>query len=170
MANPLAAFALAALLVLVPVAKRSAPPGWTEAEDTYRARLESIANDVGGIARNRFEAALLIGVLVHESAAAPDVDAGNCYRVGRWAPRCDGGRAVSMWQLQDSDPGRREVYRTDRRAAAREALRRMLSSMRRCRALDMPLRLSAYAGGDCRRGHDASRSLSAHVTRALAVQ
>lgn len=167
----LTAWALAALLAMLPHATRRPPPGWSETRVAYETRLASIAVDVAAVAHNKREAGYLVGVLVHESGADPDVDAGRCYRGPGWERRCDGGRAVSVWQLQDGDAERREVWRTDRRAAAREALRRIASSLRTCHALEVALRLSMFASGTCRssgRAAMASRELFDSVQRALA--
>lgn len=166
----LEAFALAALLALAPPARRSAPPGWTETEEAYRARLESVAADIAAVSTTRTHVGALVGVAVHESALAPDVDAGRCYRLGTWANRCDGGRAIGLWQLQDADPVKRALYRTSRRDAAREALRRILGSLGACRALEPRLRLASFASGTCSRGWEAAQGLDAFVRRALAVQ
>lgn len=166
----LVAYALAALLALAPPARRGAPPGWTETDDAYHARLASIAEDIGAAASTRMHVAALVGIAVHESAVQPDVDAGQCYRVGTWAARCDGGRAQSVWQLQDSDPARRLLYRTNRREAAKEALRRILSSLGQCRAHEPAVRLAAFASGTCGRGQETARGLDRFVRRALGVQ
>lgn len=167
----LAAYALACLLALAPPARRSAPPGWEETEETYRGRLSGIAGDIGAVSTSRMHVAALVGVGAHESAFAPDTDAGGeCYRVGSWASRCDGGRAVSLWQLQDADPERRALFRSDRRAAAREALRRILGSLGACRQNEPALRLARFASGTCSRGWEAARGLDVFVRRALSVR
>lgn len=160
-------YALAALLALAPPARARAP----EPEDVARARYADIAADIAAVSTTRLDVAALVGVAVHESALAPDVDRGECQGTRRG--RCDGGRAVSLWQLQDGDPERREAFRTHRREAAAEALRRIRSSWSMCRALDAPLRLSAYASGACRtdgRPAAASRELFAAISHALRVR
>jgi len=175
----LAPWILAALLQLSPPSRHRPPPGWEETPEAARARYASIADDIAAVARTRTEAGALIGVAVHESGLYADVDAGRCYEGGAFHGRCDavevGGvlvpRAHSLWQLQDPDPGRATLYRTNRRAAAKEALRRIGMSLRFCAQGDPHERLAFYASGDmaCRRGHVAARSLDAHVRRALAV-
>lgn len=162
---------LAALLLLSPPARHRPPPGWTETTGAAERRYASIAEDISATARNPTEAAYLIGVSVHESGLYADVDAGACYRLGSWASRCDSGRATSIFQLQDGDPERFLRWRTDRRAAAREALRRIVRSLRACSASLPAERLAIYAGGTCHgtAARRTARSLDASVRRALAV-
>lgn len=159
----LAALALAALVGLSPRPSAHPLPGWDETPEDHRIRLERIADDVGAVARTPAEVAILVGIAWHESGIAPDVDAGACYRERGWSRRCDGGRAVSLWQLQSADPERLDVWRRDRRAAATEALRRALQSMRACQAGP---RLAMYAGGACHRGHQAALELDESIRRA----
>lgn len=82
---------LSVLLLLAPPSRAQHLPGWEETEEQAQTRFQSIANDIAAVARNRVEAAALIGVSFHESGFAPDVDAGTCYRLGSWHTRCDGG-------------------------------------------------------------------------------
>ena len=160
---------LAALLALSPRPLPHPLPGWAETDEQHRARLASIAEDVAAVARTRVEAALLLGVARHESGYAPDTDQGaTCYRGKGYEKRCDGGRAVSLWQLQTGDAEARERYRTNRRAAAREALRRALGSRGACVPQGLPA-LALYASGSCHHGHREARALDADVRRALAV-
>jgi hypothetical protein len=161
----LAGIILSALLTLSPRPSAFLPPGWAETPAEHRARLTSIAADVAAVARTQTEAAILLGIAYHESGFAPDVDAGRCYRGRGWERRCDGGRAVSLWQLQEGDAEKREAMRTSRRAAAVEALRRAAGSMKACRGQGPALAL--YAGGACHRGHRAARELDASIRRAL---
>jgi hypothetical protein len=164
MSHDLAALALRAMLTLSPLAApRETLPGWDETQEARWHRYRSIADDVGaaaeqvcsarpeGAARDRcgrWSVAGLVGVAYHESGFAPDVDAGECYRGGAHAGRCDGGASVSLWQIRvGGEEG--ALYRRDRRAAATEALRRMGRSMNACRGLPTELRLSAFAGGRC---------------------
>lgn len=160
----LSALALAALTGLSPHPSAHPLPGWEETPEAHRGRLESIAADVGAVARTPVEVAVLVGIAWHESGFAPDVDAGRCYRERSWSRRCDGGRAVSLWQLQDADPERRELWRSSRRAAAGEALRRAVRSIRACGATGPSLAM--YAGGACHRGHAAALELDASIRRA----
>lgn len=99
---------LAAMLLLSPPERHRAPPGWEETPEQARERYASIAEDIASVARNRIEAGALLGVAWHESGFAADVDAGDCY-LG-WRGRCDDGRAVSLWQLQDGDSTRRVPF------------------------------------------------------------
>lgn len=164
MSHDLAALALRALLALSPLAApRETLPGWDESQEARWHRYRAIADDIGAAAAHacsarpegdararceRWSVAGLVGVAYHESGFAPDVDAGECYRGGAHAGRCDGGASVSLWQIRaGGEEG--AVYRRNRRAAAIEALRRMSRSMNACRSLPTPLRLSAYSGGRC---------------------
>lgn len=179
----LAAWALRVLLTLSPLtAPREALPGWAETPWERGVRYVAIASDVAAAADEacgsrgegcrRWAVAVLLGVAWHESGFAADVDAGRCYR-GRdgKGPRCDGGRAWGLWQMQGSgDEGK--AWARDRRAGAREALRRIGRSLRACRRLPREEALSAYAGGRCEGAEAArrARELHAAVTRALAVR
>lgn len=167
----LATYALAALLALAPPAQvRPAAPRWAETEDAIRARYASIAADIAAVSTSRLDVAALVGVAVHESALALDVDRGECERTH--LGRCDGGRAVSIYQLQEADPARRALLRAVRREATTEALRRIRWSWHACQDLDSEFRLSAYAGGRCTSDGDAavaSRGLYAMITHALHV-
>jgi hypothetical protein len=157
---------LAALLTLAPRPSAHPLPGWSETLEQHRARMASIAADVAAVARTTTEAAILLGLAHHESGYAPDTDEGaHCYRGPGFKMRCDGGRAVSIWQMQDGDADKREALRTSRRAAATEALRRALGSVHACRGRGPALAL--YASGSCARGHKAARELDASVRRAL---
>jgi len=166
----LSAAILAALLALAPHDRQRPPPGWQETRDAYEARLGSIAGDIAAAAEGSRERAVkLIGVAWHESGFAADVDAGRC--ANESAGRCDGGRAVSLWQLQDRDRERREVYRGNRREAAREALRRIERSERACAANGPMEALAIYAGGTCSllSAKAAARGLWASVERTRRV-
>ncbi len=158
---------LAALLSLAPHARQRPPAGWEESPEAYEARMAWIAEDIAAAAEgSRERAAKLLGVAWHESGFAPDVDAGLCANEARG--RCDGGRAASLWQLQDRDPVRMMRYRLDRRAAAREALRRIERSERLCGKNGPQEALAIYAGGVCDllTVRAAARSLWASVERA----
>jgi hypothetical protein len=156
---------LAALLALSPHPSAHPLPGWAETEDAHRARLASIAEDVASVARTPAEAAVLLGVAAHESGFSADVDAGQCYRGKGHERRCDAGRAVSLWQLQTGDAEARERWRTNRRAAAHEALRRALGSRAVCARRGLPT-LALYASGSCEHGHREARELDAAIRRA----
>lgn len=159
----LSALALAAMLALAPTETHRPPPGWQEAPEAIRARYEAIAADVGAVAQSREDVALLVGVAWHESGFAADVDAGRCYQIGKWRGRCDGGRAVSLWQLQSGAAESRERWRTDRRAAATRALAVLRWSLRTCGG-----RLTAYASGSCSKGHQGAAELAHYVARVAA--
>jgi len=161
---------LALLLALAPHARARPAPGWEEAPAAYQARLSAIAEDIAAVSSGRVDAAALVGVAWHESGFAADVDAGQCYHAAA-SGRCDGGRAASLWQMQDADPERRETYRTNRREAAREALRRIWRSRSACARNAPAERLAAYAGGVCDllAAKVAARGLDASVRKALAL-
>jgi hypothetical protein len=155
-------FVFAALLSLVPASRRHALPGWDEDDAAYEARVAYIASAIANVARNRREAAAMVAAAVHESGLARDVYEGRCYRVGSWAARCDGGRAVGVYQLQGFD-GRGLLAET------REAHRRIVASWWRCRDLEPALRWSAYASGSCAqtgRAAEASREIDALMRKA----
>ena len=180
---PLSSLVLAALLSLSPIdGPRLAYPGFAETPWERGVRYLSIASDIAtaaeGACGTRGEvcehnaAALLIGLAWHESGFAPDVDAGRCYRGrdGR-GPRCDGGRAVSLWQLQGSAE-ERALWGGDRVQAARAALRRAWRSMNACRGKVAPDEtLAVYASGRCdnETGKTRARELAASVRRASAM-
>ena len=153
----------AALLSLAPPSRAVPMPGHSpESPEAAEERYHAIAEDIAAAARTRTEAAALVGVAVHESGLAPDVDAGQCYRGPGFEARCDAGRARSLWQLQAVPFG------ITRRDAARTALAKILWSQRVCAGLEPGLRLAAFASGSCANGHGAARSLDASIRRALA--
>jgi hypothetical protein len=164
----LAALALAALLALAPTARRSAPAIWAESPTEYTDRLASVADDIAAASSSPHDVALLVGVAVEESGLSPDVDAGFC--AVRWG--CDGGRALSIWQLHAVSDEQAAVVRWDRRAAAVVALRRIRSALYRCRALPAADR---YVGllGRCYTDLASlatARKVAASVARADAVR
>ncbi|HSM93371.1 MAG TPA: hypothetical protein VLT47_10845 [Anaeromyxobacteraceae bacterium] len=174
-----AALALGALLALSPPdAPHMALPGWAETVEARRARYASFAEDVGAVVDracrdrelgcSRWALAVLLGIAIHESGLAPDVDAGRCYRGSGFEGRCDGGASVSVWQLRAGGE-EAALYARDRRAAAREALRRAGRSWNACRRNPTAERLAAYAGGKCDPAEyrRVSRSLWGSVTRAI---
>jgi hypothetical protein len=168
----LAAWVLSLLTVLAPPARMAALPsypGWHETAEQWTQREQAIAADVAAVAGSREEAALLVAVAWHESALAADVDRGPCYQ-GRAHQRCDGGRAVSIWQLQGADADR-AIWQASRRAAALEARRRLRLSARACVPRYGALgALRAYASGTCRAGKEASASMVRLARRLLGLQ
>lgn len=188
----LLARALAVLLHLSPIGQpHEALPGWGETDEARLRRYYAIASDVAYVADeackgNRACAINMIhmglGVAWHESGFMPDVDLGPCYlgRDGKGS-RCDGGNAHSMWQLHPlgcvtgphAPPGpcaEAVLYDTDRRAAFREAIKRMWRSIRECRRSLVPKedQLAIYAGGGCRLQQSVlrSRELAACIQKA----
>lgn len=150
---------LAVLLALAPHGRVRPPPGWQETHAAYEARLTSVAQDIAAVASTESDAAALIGIAWHESGFAADVDAGTCYRGPGWESRCDAGRAVSLWQLQDRSYERREKMRASRRLAAKEALRRAKASTQQCAQNEPALRFALYASGSCGHGLRTAREL-----------
>jgi len=134
-----------------------------ESPEAARARYASIAEDIAAVSTSRADAAELVGVAVHESGLAPDVDAGRCYRGPGHEARCDAGAARTIWQLQLVAPD------ITRRQAARMALGRLQASRKRCRHLEPALRLAAFASGSCAHGHATARGLDEAIRRALAA-
>lgn len=162
--NAAIAWILSLLLYAAPPDRLDAAPGWDETPAARAARYDAIAADVAAVVyapdavllyagprARAHTAALLVAVAVLESGLAADVDRGPCYRGrdGR-GPRCDRGRAYSLWQVHDP------AVQGDRRAAARAALRLMRGSfgvaagMGRDRGWDAATvaahRLDVYAG------------------------
>ena len=162
-----------------------AMPGWEESPEARRARYEAIAADIaatvyapdapalyGGARGRAHTAALLVAVAVLESGLAADVDRGPCYRGrdGR-GPRCDSGRAYSLWQVHDASVA------GDRRKAAARALRIMRSSFAWAHgtrdynwspAEREVHRLDAYAGGTNARAHRLAAARLAFADRLAA--
>ena len=176
----LSSLILTAILSISPLdGPRLAFPGHEETTAERGARYASIAADVAtavgaacgdrGEACERRAAALLLGLAWHESGFSPDTESpGGCWR-GRdgKGPRCDSGRAATLWQMQGSAE-ERALWLGDRVAAAREALRRATRSLGACRKLAPEERLAAYASGRCdnREGQRRARELHAAVARA----
>ncbi len=104
-------------------------------------------------------AAAILGVAMHESSYAKDVDVGPCYR--KIEPtRCDSGRAFCMMQIQQTHQrGTRttlgytgaELFQ-DRRKCFREGLSQLVSSQASCWRLGAKNRFSVYAYGKCAEG------------------
>lgn len=179
---PLAALALRILLALSPLFQpREELPGFRESPWERGVRYLAISLEVAGAVEEacagregcqRWALPALLGVAWHESGFAADVDAGTCWRGrdGR-GPRCDGGKAATIFQMQGS-AAERALWSSSRRQAAREALRRITRSLRACRRLPAAERLAAYASGGCA-GEEPlrrARELHAAVERARAVR
>lgn len=164
---------LALLLHVAPPERLAALPqlpGWAETSAAKRARYEAIAADIASAVymtpeqHQRQAAALLVAIASHESGFAPDVDAGRCYRGPGWRSRCDGGRAVSLWQLQ----GRPELA-GDRAGAARAALSLATRSIRACSSKGPDAGLRLYASGSCQRGQPESAAMLQLARRLRAI-
>lgn len=169
----MSAWILSLLIFLAPPEHRAALPaypGWQETAQQRTARYCSIAEDIAETTTNPREQALLVAVAYHESGFAPDVDLGPCYRGPRNdSPRCDGGLAVSMWQIQAVGEDARSLF-ADRRKAAQRALAAMRRSAARCvpkHGREAGLR--AYASGSCERGAKESEVMVRLTLRLLAA-
>lgn len=161
-ADAIAALVLSWVTRELPPEKYSRAPRYPEAAETVEertARYREFAGDVAQVleeelpaAARRPMAALLVAVAIRESGLAKDVDAPSCSPTRVRGGGCDGGRAKSVWQVQQAEP-----FAT-RRDAAREALRRVRRSLSACRSLPAESRLAAYAAGVC--GSSAGQRLS----------
>lgn len=145
-------------------------PGWAETDAQRLARYRSIADDiatvvldpeeqpiVGGSHGRAKTAAQLVAIAAMESGFAPDADVGPCFRGldGR-GPRCDGGRAASIFQLHSGRGGTVAELFADRSRAVRAALGLVRRSARACLADGPDAALRVYSSGSCDRGRDAS--------------
>jgi len=187
----MSAWILLLLLWLAPperYAALPAYPGWAETVEQRTERYRAIATDiaavvsdpqerpaVGGQVGRARSAALLVAVAFLESGFAPDADKGPCWRGldGR-GPRCDGGLAVSAWQIRigagkTPEGWNREDLFADRRKAVRVALHLVRRSVNACRKLAPAYWLSAYTSGSCARGHEASAARVKLAQRLLAA-
>jgi len=181
LSTPLIHWAFLVMTSLAPpeqLAAAPAYPGWAETAPERRARYESIATDVVTAAEQapifkgndavRATVAYALAAAFHESGFAADVDLGPCFR-GRdgKGPRCDGGLAVSMWQLRTGGE-ERELFEHHRLAAALEGIRRIRRSLGACRKNPPELRLAGYASGRCTMGYKEAKEIYAiaqHILR-----
>lgn len=76
---------------------------------------------------------------------------------------------MSIFQLQDGDPEKHRLYRTDRRAATAEAMRRIAWSLVKCKDNTPDTRLAMFASGSCLVGHVAAKQLDGAVRKARAL-
>lgn len=166
----LAAWTLSLIVYLAPPERLAALPqfpGWQETAAQKLARDTSIAEDIAAVSLDRAPkhphraAALLVALAFMEGGFAADVDIGPCYRPLPSSPRCDGGAAVSLWQIRigdgsTTDGWTRTDLQTDRRKAARVALRMAWHSITRCAQRGHDAGLRAYATGSCDHGQEAS--------------
>jgi len=164
-------------------------PGWAETAAERTGRMQSIADDIAAVVADVDEqpivgghqgrartAALLVAIGSLESGYAPDADKGPCWRgLDGKSTRCDGGLAVSAWQIRvgagrTAEGYSREDLFADRKKAIRTALHLVRRSVNACRR-EAPLhRLAAFASGSCSRGHQASAArvqLAQHLLAAL---
>ena len=178
----LAAFVLAALrgeLPPVPTAELHARsfPWSAETAEQRDERYVSVSQDIAAAAALEPDAAsqarlaaLLVSVAVRESALAPDVDLPECHpdriagKGGARGATCDGGRARSVFQLQNFKAETRAAFAVETRAAIGR-------SRRACARAGLPPeeRLAAFASGDCKKeaGKKLSRDREAYAARIL---
>jgi hypothetical protein len=168
--TPFTAWVLSLIVYLAPPERlASLPqfPGWEETAEQKQARDTSIAEDISVVSRDRAPkhpekaAALLISLAFMEGGFAKDVDVGPCYRPLPTSTRCDGGAAVSLWQIRIGEGSTPEGWtkadlQGDRRKAARVALRMAWQSITKCSGRGPDAGLRAYATGTCERGQEAS--------------
>ncbi len=156
--DTLVAYAFTALSALAPHPYTS--PDWPasliETPAAYAARLHSIAEDIGAEAANKTEVGVLVGIAVHESHLAYDVDGGMtdgtaCFRGTKAsAKRCDSGEAWSIFQLYGRGVSKERVARWHtRRLAVHDELALVRVSRRMCGMFGPSLELAVVAGGHC---------------------
>lgn len=141
-----------------------------ETAEARASRYESIAKDIvevtmdgkaqplfGGKHGRVRTAAFVLAVALRESALDEDVDRGPCYREGKWAWRCDHGRAACILQIQPAGGETLGALFADRKLCLRTGIRRMAASFSVCtprgpdsdQTLTMDHRLAQYARGWC---------------------
>lgn len=168
-------------LQFAPPAKAHQFPGYHETIEQRTARCEAIATDIANVvdtanvyAFSRQENAVaLLAFAIGETALDLDADRGpSCYRGPGYTSRCDGGLAVSLWQLHVNDEEQRAALFADRPRAASMALRGLAASFRMCGHLPIEERWAAYGSGTCDNpaGRAGSRKRWALFKRLLARQ
>ena len=140
-----------------------------ESAEERATRASSIATDIlhatGG---ERGMTGALVGVAWHETNFHPDVDLGRCALHPKW---CDGGHAVTLWQIHTRDHVLFEQLRTDRSAAAELAAKRIRSSFKACAKYDRVFWMVEYAVGlgcESLTGRAISPILMSYIDRAVA--
>lgn len=170
--TPFAAWILSLIVYLAPPEKLALLPqfpGWEETSEQKLARCSSIAEDIAAVSLVKAQknperaAALLTALAFMEGGFARDVDLGPCYRPLPSSPRCDGGLAVSLWQIRIGSGSTIEGWtkadlQGDRRKAAGVALRMAWRSIAACSRRGPDAGLRAYASGTCERGQEASKA------------
>ncbi len=168
--TPFTAWILSLIVYLAPPERLASLPqfkGWEETAEQKQARYISIAEDIEEVSRDRAPkhpekaASLLVSLAFMEGGFAKDVDIGPCYRPIPTSPRCDGGAAASLWQIRIGEGSTPEGWgkqdlQSDRRKAARVALRMAWQSIKNCAGRGRDAGLRAYASGTCEHGQEAS--------------
>lgn len=168
----MAAWVFVLLCALAPPAKLAALPafpGWAETAEQRTDRYRAIAEDIAAVTPDTRELAVLVAIAIHESGLAPDVDLGpTCYRGPRGdGPRCDFGKAVSIFQIH-ADGEDAKLLIGNRRTAAKRALALMRRSARACVPKHGPeAALRIYASGTCEGGAKASTDMVKLARRLL---
>jgi hypothetical protein len=117
------------------------------------AQLYTNARAIAAVSRSREEAAYLIAIGGHESGFSIRIQFGLCRSF-----ECDGGRAVSPWQLHQNGRPLEEWHGfvglslDNARAAASAALQHIRFAQRVCRGEPDPIvaTFRAYNGSGCR--------------------
>lgn len=138
-------------------------PGWAETAEQRTARYQAIARDIAAVTKNPHDAAALVAVSYMESAWAPDVDKGPCYRPTPKSPRCDGGASVSAYQIRIGsgttvEGWTKDDLQQDRLKATMVALRMIRQSVAACSKYGPDALLAAYTSGSCGSGRAASKA------------
>ena len=159
-------FVLAALLHFAPPEHQDKRPWADPSRDYALARYSKVADAIVSACESRKNpkacASLLTAIAVGESAVSRDTDEGPCHRSGPWKRRCDGGRAVSVYQIHptgaDADgPITAERLFADRKLAARIAYRAAAGSLQMCRHLPDPVDHLSGLSGRCQAGLKSAR-------------
>lgn len=169
--QPVVSWLVSAMISAAPPAKlaeRHSFGGWHETKDERAARYQEIAEDALTVAfdpderplfdgaRGRMRtASFILAIATQESAFAPDVDKGPCYRGESWASgRCDHGRSACIMQINvgagKTPEGwtKADLFR-DRTKCLRRGLHILRASFGMCRSHGRAWLLNGYAIGSC---------------------
>lgn len=150
------------------LAERHSFGGWHETTEQRTARYYEIAQDAATVAfdpdeRPLFDgpqgrmrtASFLLAIATQESAFAPDVDKGPCYRGAGWASgRCDHGRSACIMQINVGAGRTPEGWTkadlfADRTKCLRRGLHILRASFGLCPSRGRAHLLDGYAQGYC---------------------
>lgn len=167
------AWLVALALQFAPPERSKQFPGYEETAQERTDRYAEIAKDIVAVTYDptertvagmdrRSTAALMLALAIGESGLDLDVDRGPCYRKAPYRGRCDWGASVSIWQIKIGKGKTREGWDrkalfSDRRKAARVALRAVRGSFHACRRRPIEHRLALYGSGhSCAKAHAGS--------------